>query len=280
MNQNPPEVESAKEPIAALLADDEELARVHLRRLVEAQGVRIVGETENAQTTLEQIEALKPEVVFLDIQMPGLTGLQMASALPQLSHTPLLVFVTGYSRYAADAFDKDAVEYLLKPVSAERLARALARVRRRLALLSRPLAENPSPPGSDEETGDATPTAAAPLSRIPVRADYAVRFIRIKEAVRFEARDRAVYVWTPEGEAGRTHHNLSQLEALLPGENFLRVHDSHLVNLDYVEELCFLGNHAYALRLSTGQVVPVGKTRYADVRRCLHLTPPSPRMRP
>src|SRR5437762_7674024 len=115
--------------MTALIVDDEPLARVHLRRLLEGQEVEILGEAESATLALQQAEDLQPELLFLDIQMPGLTGMQVASALLHLDVSPLIVFVTGYSEHAVTAFEHDALDYLVKPVAADRLAKTLVRAR-------------------------------------------------------------------------------------------------------------------------------------------------------
>lgn len=249
--------------ITALIVDDEPLARVHLRRLLEGQGIQVVGEAENAADALQQAEDLRPDLLLLDIQMPGLTGMQMASALLHLDAAPLLIFVTGYSEYAVSAFEHDALDYLVKPVSPDRLAKTLVRARERLAdkqirqqvrqRIAQRAAKSP------------------PLRRLPVRTDYAVRLIRVEEIVCAVARDKRVFVRTSEGEH-RTYYTLKQLETLLPTDRFLRIHDSCLINLDAVEELLFLGNHAYEVRLSNNQNLPVGRTRYAELQRRLGLS--------
>src|SRR5579871_1334617 len=117
----------------ALIVDDEPLARADLREQLETQGVLVVGEAENATEALQKAEDLRPDLILLDIRMPGLSGLHMASALVHLETAPLVIFVTGYSEYAAEAFDNDALDYLVKPVSPDRLARALLRARERQA---------------------------------------------------------------------------------------------------------------------------------------------------
>lgn len=248
--------------MTGLIVDDEPLARVHLRRLLEAQGVEVVGESENASQALEQAEQLQPDLLLLDIRMPGLTGMQMASALLHLDRAPLLIFVTGYSEHAVAAFEQDALDYLLKPVSAERLARTLVRARERLA--------DAQARQALRERVALRAAEAAPLKRLPVRADYVVHLLRVEEIVCAIAREKRVFVRTP-GHEYRTYYTLTQLETLLPRDRFLRIHDSCVVNLDQVDELIFLGNHAYELRLASGQRLPVGRTRYAELQRRLGL---------
>jgi two-component system, LytTR family, response regulator len=252
--------------MTALIVDDEPLARVHLRRLLEAQGVQVVGESENAARALEQAEDLRPDLLLLDIQMPGLTGMQMASALLHLDPAPLVIFVTGYSEYAVAAFEHDALDYLVKPVSAARLAKTLVRARERLADVQ---ARKEAQQQISERA-----VAAPPLGRLPVRADYVVHLLRVEEILCAMAREKRVFVRTKNGEY-RTYYTLTQLEALLPKDQFLRIHDSCLVNLDHVEELIFLGNHAYEVRLSNNQRLPVGRTRYAELQRRVGLDAPT-----
>lgn len=248
--------------MTALIVDDEPLARAHVRRLLEAQGVQVLGEAESAAMALQLAEEVPPDLLLLDIRMPGLSGMQLAGALLHLHAPPLIIFVTGYSEHAVSAFEHDALDYLVKPVSAERLAKTLVRARDRLADREfRRLAE---------QRVFERAAAAPPLRRLPVRGAYAIRLIRVDEIVCAVARDKRVFVRVKEGEY-RTYYTLTQLESLLPAEQFLRIHDSYLVNLDAVEELLFLGNHTYAVRLSTAHQVPVGRKHYGELQRRLGL---------
>jgi DNA-binding LytR/AlgR family response regulator len=248
--------------MTALIVDDEPLARAHLRRLLEAQGVQIAGEAENAAEALQMAEDLRPELLLLDIQMPGLTGMQMASAVLYLEPAPLLIFVTGYSEHAVAAFEHGALDYLLKPVSADRLAKALVRARDFLAGAQ---ARRETRQWVSERAAE-----APPLRRLPVRGDYVVRLIRVEEIVCAVAGDRRVIIRTKGGEY-RTYYTLAQLESLLPREQFMRIHDSSLVNLEEVTDLLSLGSHAYEVRLSDNQRLPVGRRRYPELRRRLGL---------
>lgn len=270
--------------LTGLIVDDEPLARAHLSRLLKAQEVQIVEEADNVASALQLAEDLHPDIVFLDIQMPGLTGMQMATALMHLDAPPLIVFVTGYSEYALDAFDRNALDYLVKPLFPDRLARTLARARERLTHQSAykergeiaqraevaeqesdasALPHSPSPVPDAPGTGGGTPT---PLRRLPIRENYAVRLLRVEEIFCAVAREKRVYVRTAEGEH-RTYYTLTQLEGLLPAGLFLRIHDSCLVQIEKVEEILFLGNHTYRVRLSDGELLPVGRARYPELQR-------------
>ncbi len=241
----------------ALIVDDEPLARAYLRQLLEEQGVTVLGEAESATQALQLNEDLQPEILFLDIQMPGLTGLQLAAALRQSCPHVLLVFVTGYSEHALAAFEHAALDYLVKPVASVRLAQTLERARVRLAS-NTPEAEIELP--------------AAPLKRLPIRQDYSVLLPRVEEVRSAVAQDKRVIVYLADGEY-KTYYTLSQLERLLPTQLFLRVHDSCILNLEAVEELLYLGSHSYGVRLRGGQQLPVSRTRFAVLQEKLGVTP-------
>ena len=273
--------------LTGLIVDDEPLARAHLSRLLKTQETEVVGEADNAATGLQLAEDLHPDIVFLDIQMPVLTGMQMATALLHLELSPLVVFVTGYSEFALDAFDRNALDYLVKPVSPDRLARTLARARERLA--NRPVRHNTADVSEVETAASGTEERStevekcvlsapeerkgetpASLRRLPIRENYAVRLLRIEEIVCAIAREKRVFVRTATGEH-RTYYTLTQLETLLPSDMFVRIHDSCMVQIEKVEEILFLGNHTYRVRLSDGELLPVGRSRYADLQRRLGL---------
>jgi DNA-binding LytR/AlgR family response regulator len=247
--------------ITALVVDDEPLARAHIRRALEGQDVSVVGEAQDGAEALQLAEDLRPDLLLLDVQMPELTGLQVASALQSLENAPLIVFLTAYSEHAVAAFEQGALDYLVKPVAPDRLAKMLARAR---ASLCHPPADRPDPQPALEQL------PPSPLRRLPVRTTYAVRLLRIEEIDFALAREKRVFVRTKDEEYP-TYYRLTQLETLLPPERFYRIHDSFLVNLDRVEELIFLGNHTYEVRLTDKQRLPVGRTRYPELRRRLGL---------
>jgi DNA-binding LytR/AlgR family response regulator len=249
--------------MTALVVDDEPLARVYLRRMLEEQGVTVMGEAETAVQAIEMSEDLRPNLLFLDIQMPGLTGLQLAEALQQSASDAQIIFVTGYSEYAMSAFDQAALDYLVKPVSPTRLAKTLVRARERLA-------DTAARAQMAVRVNEQAAKEVQPLKRLPIRKDYSVLLVRVEEIVTAMARDKRVFVRTADGEH-RTYYTLTQLESLLPEEQFLRVHDSCIVNLEMVEEVLLLGNHTYALRLSNGEQIPLRRTRYPELQRRLRI---------
>lgn len=244
----------------ALIVDDEPMVRAHLRKLLTTQGVEVIGEAGNSNEALQLTEDLRPDLLFLDIRMPGLTGMQLAGALQFSSVNSRIIFVTGYSEHALEAFEHGALDYLVKPVSAERLAKTLIRARGALA----------DAQGRQDATQAIANAAASAgtMQRLPIRSGYTVRLVRIEEILWARSRDKRVVVVTKDGEFP-TYYTLTQLEALLPADLFFRIHDSCIVRLNEIEELLFLGNHTYSVQLVGGQELPVGRSRYAALQQRL-----------
>ncbi len=253
-----------------LIVDDEPLARAHLRRTLETLGETVSGEAENAAEALQRAESLRPDVVFLDIRMPGISGMQLAPALQMLEGSPLIVFVTGYSEHALAAFERNALDYLTKPVSPERLAKSLARARERI---DKSYARTTNTMGDRDELSeaDSVEAAPAPLTRLPIREDYTVRFVRVEDILCAVAREKRVIIRTSE-EDKRTYYTLQQLEVLLPPNRFLRIHESCIVNLDQIKELHSLGSHSHVVQLGNGIHLPVSRSRYPGLQQRLGLS--------
>jgi two-component system LytT family response regulator len=216
--------------LRAFLVDDEPLARTRLSRLLGATGrVEIVGQAGDATEALAALERVPADVVFLDIHMPGMSGLELARRLPA---GPEVVFTTAYDQHALEAFETSAVDYLLKPVERARLARALDRVER--------LRGDPS-------RGDLTATLerlaatlrAAPspfLLRIPFRTRDGVQFLDVAAITHFTTRDRLTHAVTA-ATAHVVDYGLADLESKLDPAKFLRVHRGTLLNLDHLDEI-------------------------------------------
>lgn len=247
--------------ITALIVDDEPLARVYLRLLLEDFGVTVLGEAGNAQDAINRNTELKPKVLFLDIELPGVTGLQLAQTMVSNRENTLIVFVTGYSQHALAAFDYAAFDYLVKPVEQSRLLQTLVRIKDHFA---RP---------TQEITVGSLMTK--PVHRLPIRQDYSVLLPRFDEVRSAISGDKRVVIHL-ETEEYKTYYTLRHLEDILPPESFLRVHESAIVNLEYVEEILYLGSHNYAVRLIGGQHVPVSRKRFALLQEKLGVTSHDP----
>lgn len=242
----------------ALVVDDEAFARRRLRRMLEAiLGVEAVQEAENAAQALLAVQRERPDVIFLDIRMPGLDGLTLAREGRGV--LPPVVFVTAYDEYAVAAFEAEAVDYLLKPVEPERLAATVERLRRTPAAESRARLEALL---ARLEAGGAVP-------RIASRSGGVVRFFDPRRIPRFHARGKVV-VFTCDGREHLSDDSLDRLEERLAPLGFVRVHRSELVNLEFVAALHTEGRTA-TLTLTTGERVPVSRRRLPGLRRALGL---------
>jgi len=198
----------------ALVVDDEPLARRELRRLLGAfPGVQVVGEAGNIDEARVRIEELSPDVVFLDIQMPGGTGFDL---LAQLDRVPQIVFTTAYDQYAVKAFDVNALDYLLKPIEPERLATAMQKIQ--------------------SASRQRTNTQNAPLEQLFVRDGPRCWFVPLREVSLFSAEGNYVRMqWGKERPLlGRS---LTTLEEKLDAKAFFRANRSQIVNLDFIQQV-------------------------------------------
>jgi two-component system LytT family response regulator len=216
----------------AFLVDDEPLALKRLARMLAATGrVEIAGQSSDPAQAIDAIRAAKPDVLFLDIEMPGMTGFQM---LARLDPQPLVVFTTAYGQYALEAFGVNSIDYLLKPIEAAQLERALDKVERmrrraeprpeirelldRVAALAGPGAQQPYP------------------DRIASKIGERVEFVDLKKVTHFFASDKLTYAAT----AAKNYvidHTIQELEQKLDPRKFLRIHRATLLNVDYIHEL-------------------------------------------
>ncbi|MBI5719864.1 MAG: response regulator [Burkholderiales bacterium] len=256
-----------------LIVDDEAPARARLRRLLGAfPGIDVVGEAGDADAALAAVAALAPQALLLDIQMPGASGLDLAASLPEPA--PAIVFVSAHGHYALPAFDAAAVDYLLKPVEPERLARALERLRGRLALPPR------SPPGYGVAAG--TPGAAGTSAALPPPAHLLVadrgrtHVIACAEIVWLEAADNYVVVHAQDGRAPLMRRTLAALLADL-GAGFVRTHRSAAVALAHVMAVLPGERGDAELLLRGGAHVPCSRQQRAALLAALAaLVPQAP----
>ena len=213
----------------ALIADDEAHLAEDLRTRLAAlwPGLVILPIAANGLDALRALDDEAPSVAFLDIRMPGLTGLEVAHRMDRRTH---VVFVTAYDQYAVDAFDRDAVDYLLKPITDERLARAIERLQRKIAA-------DDQPPAIDDvlaRIARALPAATnARLRWIRASQGETVRQIAVDDVLYFQASDKYTCVITREGEA-LIRTPLAELVPQLDGETFWQVHRSTVVNMHAV----------------------------------------------
>ncbi len=240
--------------IRILVVDDEEPARMHLKRLLKAeqQGMEVVGEAANGLEALETIEQVKPEVVFLDIEMPGMTGFEVVR---NLVHRPLVVFATAYDEFAIQAFETNALDYLLKPVQPARLRQTLTRVQ-----------ENLQKDRSDYQDAMQEVLLAMergrsnPVTKLAVHRSKRIILLRLPEILHITIEDKLVFVHT-EKDRFLIEKTITELEAMLDQTGFRRINRGTLVNMDHVRELTPWFSGTYRAKLTNGAELDVSRER-------------------
>lgn len=258
-------------PLTCLIVDDEPLARGRLSLLLRESGAEVVGEASNGAESLERVGALRPDVLFLDIEMPGLDGFDVVDLLDPATR-PAIVFVTAFDTYAVRAFDVHAVDYLTKPVRPARLKTALDRLAdaagranaaRRIDAMLDDAAASPPP----AESG-------AALDVLTLKAGRKLWVLAAGDIARFEADSKITLAHPFPGRApgdrpGVVEFTLDALESRLDARTFVRVHRSVLVNVRAIRELVPWFSGTYRVRLSDGSEVPLARRRVASVRALL-----------
>jgi two-component system, LytTR family, response regulator len=257
-----------------LLVDDEALARRRLRRLLaDADDVTVVAECGSGGAAIEALRTHQVDLVFLDVQMPGIDGFVVAESL-QGPEAPLLVFVTAHDTHAVRAFEARALDYLLKPVRKERLGLALDRAReaiaaRRSTAYARQLRSVIAQLDSEPATGALGAPAMPTAERIEVRDGERVRWVPTAEVRWAEAKGPHVLLHTREG-VFEIRDTLARLEASLDARRFVRIHRSYIVNLGQIKELQpWFGGDA-VLVLQGGEQLKVSRTYRAQLRQRLN----------
>jgi two-component system, LytTR family, response regulator len=245
----------------AFLVDDEPLALKRLARMLAASGrVKVVGSSSDPVEAIVAIQESRPDLLFLDIQMPGLNGFEM---LARLDPQPLVIFTTAFDQYALDAFAVNSVDYLLKPIEAAQLERALNKIERIRG------GADPAPDLRDL-LSRMTPAAPDYPGRIASRTGERVEFVELARITHFFAADKLTWAATG-GKNYPVDHTIQQLEEKLDPKKFVRVHRSTIVNLDYVHELhpWFAGRMLVRLKDEKRTEVGVARERVRVLRERL-----------
>ncbi len=244
-----------------LIADDEPLARDGVAMFLKAPGISIVAQCENGEQAVQRIRELKPDLVFLDINMPGLNGIEVVRAVG-VEHMPLTIFLTAHDKYAIEAFRINALDYLLKPINAEHFAASLKRAReelekRRIHSQKEQLARLLQSFGEP----DAAKSDAA-SNRVLVRSAGHVYFLKPEDIHWIEADGDYITIHTPN----KTHlvrETLKVMEERLANAGFQRIHRSSLVNLEAIRELIASDSGDYQVVLKDDTVLKLSRN-YRD----------------
>jgi two-component system response regulator LytT len=249
--------------IRALVVDDEQPARDELCYQLGTLGsVEVLGQAENGVDALAAIERLRPDVVFLDVQMPGLDGFEVARWLIERGSPTHIIFVTAFDHYAIEAFEVNAVDYLLKPVDPSRLEQAVARARRRV------------PAGDQiERLAQLVADRQEKRKQLAVRVGERFLLVRAEEIIYASLAEDSINIVTGHLAGTSNYRTLDELQARLDPKIFWRVHRSHLVNINQIKEIVPWFSRNYILRMKDPKAteIPVSRSQTRRLREYLKL---------
>lgn len=244
--------------IKTLLIDDEALARTLVQNFIKVDpDFEVVGEAGDGFEAMKKITELQPDLIFLDIQMPKLTGLELLELLP---NPPIVVFSTAYDQYAIEAFEKNAVDYLLKPFSRDRFQKALQKVKEKIE----------AKVDTKEEIKNLLATPPHPdksLDRIVIKDGAKIEMVPFQDITYLETYGDYVWIYTEKAKFLK-QKTMKEFEELLPS-TFLRVHRSFLVNVAFIQKLELYEKSSYQLLLKNGAKVSVSKNGYKELKETL-----------
>jgi two-component system LytT family response regulator/two-component system response regulator LytT len=252
--------------LTALVADDEQLAREELCFLLgRIDGVEIVAQAADGVQALDDIGRLAPDVAFLDVQMPGLTGFEVARRLLEAGTDLAVVFVTAFDRRAVEAFEVNAVDYVLKPVEPARLEQAVQRVRRRR---------------SEQPLGDQLERLVRLMAgqrdrrnQVAVKSNDRIVLVQADDIIYASLAEDSISIVTGQVSGTSNYRTLDELQARLDPELFWRVHRSHLVNINKIKEIVPWFSRNYILRMNDAKAteIPVSRSQTRRLREYLKL---------
>jgi two-component system, LytTR family, response regulator LytT len=261
-------VKGAAGDLRAIVVDDEQLARDELCFLLQQLGgIDVAAQAGNGIDALTVIEEYQPDLVMLDVQMPGLTGFEVARRVVQTGLECQIVFVTAFDQYALDAFEVNAVDYLLKPVEPARLATAVDRVRKRLAAEKAP--QRPDLDQLLQMLGD----RQSRREQLAIKVDERFLLVHADEVVHASVEDDQIRVVTNSLSGTSNYRTLDELQTRLDPAVFWRVHRSHLVNINKIKEIVPWFSRNYILRMKDGKgtEIPVSRSQTRRLREYLKL---------
>jgi two-component system LytT family response regulator len=245
--------------IKTLIIDDEKLARDIIKNYLNKQtDIEISGECSNGFEALKMIQDLKPEIIFLDIQMPKITGFEM---LELMDDPPVIIFTTAYDQYALKAFEVNATDYLLKPFSMQRFNEALDKAKVHLKNRNEYVSGISKLSNNIQRIDEY-------LNRIIVKKNQAVIIIPVNNIHYIEAQDDYVMIYSEEGK-NLKQKTMKALENSLDPNEFIRIHRSFIVNISRIQKLEPADKDNYLVKLKEGSVLPVSKSGYSRLRELL-----------
>mgnify|MGYP003587672066 CR=1 FL=1 len=228
--------------LRVLIADDDAGMRSVMSHIIDkVDGFTLVGEAEDGEEALALAESRKPHVVFLDVEMPKLTGIDCARAIQDMDPTTVIIFATAHDAYMSDAFEVYAFDYLVKPFKVDRVVQTLERIRERLHCRVTPQEDVPKAITANRKPID---------GRLMLRHREGVSFIDLNDILLVQREDRATVLYTRVDD-GRfvTGDSLAEMEERLPKDAFFRCHKSYIINLNHIKDITPYGRWTYVVRL-------------------------------
>jgi two-component system, LytTR family, response regulator LytT len=254
--------------LRAVLVDDEQLSRDELGyQLGQLGGVEVIGQAGNGYEALTTIDRLRPEIVFLDVQMPGLTGFEVARRLLEVEAPAQIIFVTAFDQHAIAAFEVNAVDYLLKPVDPARLEIALERARRRIS------SDGGLGRQQLEKIVELVAERQSRRERLAIRVGERFLLVQAEEVIYASLADEGITVVTRQHAGTSNYRTLDELQSRLDPTVFWRVHRSHLVNINMIKEIVpwFSRNYILKMKDEKSTEIPVSRTQTRRLRDYLKL---------
>ncbi|MBN2681566.1 MAG: LytTR family transcriptional regulator DNA-binding domain-containing protein [Bacteroidales bacterium] len=245
--------------IRVIIIDDEKPARELIKAyLKEFNSIEIIAECEDGFTGLKTIQENKPDLVFLDVQMPKLTGFEMLELMEEM---PIVIFSTAYDQFALKAFEMNAVDYLLKPYSKERFTDAVNKAIEKI--------ENIPSVRNAEKVKNTINQAVEEISRIVVKSGSKINVLPIDSIIYIEAQDDYVMFYTSDKKYLKKS-TMNYYEAHLPKDIFIRIHRSSIVNIAFIDKIELFEKESYSLILKNGVNLKVSKTGYKELKSRLN----------
>lgn len=225
--------------LRVLIADDDMGMRTIMRKIVErVEGYVMVGEAGDGKTALELVDKLKPDVVFLDVEMPEMTGVECARGIQDMDPNIIIIFATAHDCYMGDAFEVYAFDYLIKPFKMERVVQTLERVRG-IKLMR-----------AQQSASAMVVKPRALAGRMMLRHREGITFVDLQDILLIQREDRSTVIYTVDDERFVTNDSLSEMEARLPNDVFFRCHKSYIINLNHIKDITPYGRWTYMVRLN------------------------------
>ncbi len=252
--------------LRTVIIEDEAPARELVKAYIKTNSnIELLAECQDGFTGVKTINDLKPDLIFLDIQMPKLTGFEM---IELLDNVPEIIFTTAYDQFAIKAFELSAVDYLMKPFSRDRFNEAVDKVLARLQSRAKSPKETSIKNENIEKFTNLRKDNVEQVERLFVKTGTKIDVVSVEDIIKIEAQDDYVEIHTSTKKYLK-NDTMNYLEKVLPPKTFIRVHRSNIINLNYISKIEKYGKESYIVKLNDGSVVNVSKSRIKELKNQL-----------